>query len=438
MRHARPNRPTNKPDVPAANPARRSAPLIRAIILRAALGVLVLVLGFLSVPGSQAQEPSEEARKVAGERFPVAASEGKPEGVIVGKAITTIAVQSGYNQTAGFVLEDFSAGRERVAVYINGNVPPLDTLVSVGGQLKSDMVPVNERRKERLFVATGWQPGLPSGTEIPQGTPSAVATAETSSQQEPGNTALLVALGVLLIGGVTLLLGLFQRSRRKPAEPLVNPLETGYGAAAFNTPSPGSSSPVGTTSFSSPTPASGRSSAPAVAPASSVGPGIIVDPVPEVEKTKRERISLADIEAMAEAEAAGSTEDDADVPSTALPAYLEVVNGGAEAPGVRKALRVRENNNVFDIARPSSGQENRANFIPIKSSLVSRNPDNQGKLIYDPLQNAYIVRNLADPEQRKNPIKVGGVPLKPGEEHLLADGDLIQIGDVTLRFRRES
>lgn len=120
-----------------------------------------------------------------------------------------------------------------------------------------------------------------------------------------------------------------------------------------------------------------------------------------------------------------------------LPAYFEVISGGAETPGTKKMLFSAGGRLVFDIARPANGQDQIANFIPIKSALVSRNADSQGKVIHDTARRGYVLRNLADPSQRKNPIKVGGVAMAPGEERILTDGDLIQVGDVTLRFHRE-
>lgn len=131
---------------------------------------------------------------------------------------------------------------------------------------------------------------------------------------------------------------------------------------------------------------------------------------------------------------------------TLLPAYFEVVasgDGERDPIGARKKLYSLDNQTEFQIARPTNGQDRIANFIPLQSKRVSRNPDKQGRLMFDFASGTYVLRNLADPthpdpDMRSHPLRYEGRPMTPGEEVTLKDGDRIQVGDVMLRFNISS
>lgn len=126
-----------------------------------------------------------------------------------------------------------------------------------------------------------------------------------------------------------------------------------------------------------------------------------------------------------------------DVRLQILPAWFEVVSGGADGldtPGKRIPLWSLDANYVFGIARPTNNQDRIANFIPLLSRRVSRNVESQGDVVWDPSTSTATIRNFADPTQRKNPIRVQDRAMLVGEMRPLQDGDRIQIGDVILRY----
>jgi|GEM_PF-3667473 len=213
---------------------------------RIVLTCLLVLLAFVATaPASLAQDSTPAALQAAGEKYTVAQAEGKKSATLVGKAIATIAVQSGYKSKAGFVLEDLGPSRERVAVYTDGSIPAIDQLVTVQGTLLTDMVPINDRRKERLFVSIKWS----SGTARPQEDTNKSADTGTSPSAEPvssstekstekpveksagetkpgNNNLLYLLLGLMVVGIGFVVVGYLQQDRkRKPSPPLLNPLE---------------------------------------------------------------------------------------------------------------------------------------------------------------------------------------------------------------------
>jgi hypothetical protein len=130
---------------------------------------------------------------------------------------------------------------------------------------------------------------------------------------------------------------------------------------------------------------------------------------------------------------------------TILSGFFEVLasaNPEKDPVGTSKRLLALSGNPDFGIARPTEGQDQIANFIPIYSKKVSRSSEKQGKVTYDFATGMYTLVNFADPahpdpKMRCNPMRVEGQALRPGESVVLQDGDRVLIGDIMLRFRVE-
>lgn len=445
-----------------------------------------------------AQEDSADI-STAREQHTIAQAKGQQSFSVVGKVVGTTMVKSGYSRKNAFILEDYAEPASRIVVYTNANVPPSDKLVSVSGQLTTQKVPANDRDSYLLFLAEAAKEGMPSGEgeQAAGGEDKSGSFVEKNRGLLVGIGVLVIG-GIFLFMGLTQRGGV--RTKREQ-EPFINPLELGDTHAAedarpYNSGSVNLSSGLGQSaqqqsaqssvaSYTPPaqTPAYTPSAQMEPRPAGMGGIPLAQDslqrPSPDsilqqdsfppqntpVFSTGKGSVGASPVNGVANNNnlpAFGSNQGslsnagDAFDPSSVyassestdsvsergetfsvLPAYFEVISGGAETPGTKKMLFSAGGRLVFDIARPANGQDQIANFIPIKSALVSRNADSQGKVIHDTSRRGYVLRNLADPSQRKNPIKVGGIAMAPGEERVLAEGDLIQVGDVTLRFHKE-
>ena len=422
------------------------------------IGVAALLL---MVGGSTAQAQNAESpeAKIARAKYSITQAKGKKSVAVVGKVVATASVEPGFDSKFGVVLEDYENPPKRVVVYAKSvDTPPTDKMIFVRGELIERNVTGNGNNKYPLFLAEGWKSGLPQE----EGSGTMVAGLAQ-------NKVLLIALGALLIGGATLFLGLLQRGgKKKPTmtgqtefdplsadrthmadefSPSVSVEAPMYGGQGSHKPGTGGGLGGGGGLGRSPS-GLGNSGLP-LAPDSdgrsrggtgnafggsgnAFGGGFGNAPSEGHGET-----IFDEKDVFANPEGSDTVFDRGET-IAALPAHFEVVKGTKETPGATKPLLSAGGRLTFDIARAANGQEMIANFIPIKSDMVSRNSENQGKVIYDSSRAAYILRNLADPAQRKNPIKVGGVPMQPGEERPLVDGDTIQVGDVVLKFCKDA
>lgn len=423
-----------------------------------------MVLGLLGaatlfgVAPSHAQSEERPEVKIGREQYTVAqAATGKSGIIIMGQVIGTASTEAKYGRKFGFVLQDFATQPAKVVVYLNSSVPPMGKPIWVRGELLNVPVRGSGNETHRLFLAEGAKEGLP-----PEAGGSAAPQSGGSAPSLMDNKLLLLALAALMLGGATLFIGLLQSSRKKKPEATNNafddplarketfmaedysgmqrggqapPLQGGQGGG-FSGPQGGFGQSAGGFSGGF-TPGPGGYQGD-----TGGGPPLVPDTGPNYGAYGQGEVgggeTLFDEKVVYASSEGSETVFDRGETMASLPAYFEVVSGSKEEVGARKHLLSVGGRMAFEIARAANNQDLIANFIPIKSDMVSRKSENQGQVIYDPNRNTYLVKNFADPAQRKNPIKIGGLAMQPNEERVLAEGDLVQVGDVTLRFHRES
>ena len=112
-----------------------------------------------------------------------------------------------------------------------------------------------------------------------------------------------------------------------------------------------------------------------------------------------------------------------------LPGRFEITDGDTSMREMRLFATEDNPGREFLLKRVDSGAAVPSNVIGFKSPTIS---SNQGKLICSG-SGAYTIINYADPIQ-KNPIVINGQPLGENGSSLLSDGDLLQIGEVKLKY----
>ena len=116
-----------------------------------------------------------------------------------------------------------------------------------------------------------------------------------------------------------------------------------------------------------------------------------------------------------------------------LPGRFEVTDGESAMREVRLFSTSDNPGREFLLKRVDGNGAVPSNVVGFKSQTVSTN---QGKIICSN-SGQYTIINYADPHQ-KNPVVVNNRPLAESESAQLADGDLIQIGEVKLRYHADA
>jgi hypothetical protein len=120
-----------------------------------------------------------------------------------------------------------------------------------------------------------------------------------------------------------------------------------------------------------------------------------------------------------------------------IPPYFEVLSGQYETVGRRILLFTQGGSNTFFFRRAPDRQERYPpNLILLRSVQISRDPNAHGEFVYERQGGIErcIVRNFGTYERKANPVFVRGRLLGYGEEAELAEGDVLAIGDVQLKY----